>query len=134
MASFSLLALRAASQSNTEWKDLALKGDRALMGESTWDTAGEGGILRLGKEFAPVGGADIGSCVKGLGGIAGAVAGALCSCSCSHLQETSVCSLVAVEGSESGVDSGVDSGVVSPEVEGLKAAGELRDMCFRKSV
>lgn len=84
--------------------------------------------MRLGKEFAPVGGADIGRCVNGLGGMAGAVAGALCSCS--HLQEISVCSLVAVEGNE----SGVDSGVVSPEVDGLKAAGELRDMALRKSV
>lgn len=37
LASFNLLALRAASQSNTEWTDLALKGERtvlALMGES----------------------------------------------------------------------------------------------------
>lgn len=84
--------------------------------------------MRLGKQFAPVAGADIGSWVKGLGGMAGAVAGLLCSFS--HLHETSVSSLVAVDGA----DSAVDSGVVSPEVDGLKAAGELRDMTLRKSV
>jgi hypothetical protein len=75
------LAFRAASQSKTECTDLALKGDLAvlaLLGESKLDNAGEGGILRLGKEFAPVGGADIGSWANGLGGTIGAVAGGLC--------------------------------------------------------
>ncbi|KAG7144164.1 hypothetical protein HYQ46_007101 [Verticillium longisporum] len=41
------LALRAASQSKTEWTERALNGDLAvmgvaLMGESTWEKAGEG--------------------------------------------------------------------------------------------
>lgn len=98
------LALRAASQSKTEWTERALNGDLAvmgvaLMGESTWEKAGEGGIFRLGKDASPFGGADMGSRVKGLGGIAGALAGTLCWCS--HLHEQSVASLVAVEGKDS---------------------------------
>lgn len=58
-------ALRAASQSKTELgTGRALKGDRAVEavnGESKLETVGLGGILRLGKEAAPVGGADMGA-------------------------------------------------------------------------
>lgn len=57
-------ALRAASQSNTEWTGLALKGERGvdtLKGESMLATLGLGGSLRLGKEAGPVGGADMGA-------------------------------------------------------------------------
>jgi hypothetical protein len=70
-------ALRAASQSKTEWTERALKGERALIGESKLDTAGLGGSFKLGKVAGPVGGADIGGAevVNGLGGIIGAVAG-----------------------------------------------------------
>lgn len=55
-------AFRAASQSKGERTDLALNGDRAvaLMGDSNVDMAGEGGMCKLGKEVAPVGGADMG--------------------------------------------------------------------------
>lgn len=133
-------ALRAASQSNTEWTGLALKGDRtvlALIGESMLDTLGLGGTLRLGKQAGPVGGADMGvGQTKGLGGIIGAVAGGVGRAEAlevmleaedggvpSRLQEASVSSLVAVSGSE--------SGVVRPEL----VAGELRAMALvRKSV
>lgn len=133
-------ALRAASQSNTEWTGRALKGDRAvvaLRGESIWETAGLGGSLRLGKPAAPVGGADMGAEVgKGLGGTTGAVAGGdmlketfelvlvvEVGEELSHLHEQSDCLLLAVSGRE--------SGVVWPE----PMAGELRDMALeRKSV
>lgn len=59
-------ALSAASQSKTEERtDLALNGERsvlaALRGESKLESAGLGGSLRLGKQDAPVGGADMGS-------------------------------------------------------------------------
>jgi hypothetical protein len=54
------LAFRAASQSNLVF-DRALYGDRALMGESVLETAGEGGSFKLGKHCAPVAGADMGS-------------------------------------------------------------------------
>jgi hypothetical protein len=71
-------AFNAASQSNTEWTDLALKGERrvlALSGESMLEMAGLGGSFRLGNEAAP-GGADIGADVgNGLGGTTGAVVG-----------------------------------------------------------
>jgi hypothetical protein len=140
-------ALRAASQSKGECIDRALKGDRAVLalsGESKLDTAGEGGILRLGNDVAPTGGADMGSCAKGLGGIGGAVAGGdlywwpmltplvfvwlLLSWQLfSHRQEQSVRSLLAVDGS--------DSGVVSPDSDRLHGtAGEFSDMARRKSV
>lgn len=129
-------ALRAASQSNAEWTERALKGDltaEALMGESRFETAGLGGSFRLGKVAAPVGGADMGTgTLKGLGGTMGAVAGGegllllmleADDEECSLLQEQSVCSLAAVPGRE--------SGVVWPEA----TAGELRDMALeRKSV
>ena len=85
--------------------------------------------MRLGKTFAPVGGADMGSRAKGLGGIAGAVAGGggMCFMSCSHLHEQSVSSLVAVDGA--------DSGVLSPDSERLlPTAGEFSDMDLRKSM
>jgi hypothetical protein len=91
------------------------------------EMAGEGGILRLGNESAPVGGADMGIWLKGLGGMAGAVAGPLCWCS--HLQEQSVCSLVAVEGADSVFVSSL-VGEARDEV----TAGELRDMDRRKSM
>lgn len=54
--------LRAASQSKGERTDLALNGDlmEALMGESSVDMAGDGGICKLGNVVAPVGGADMG--------------------------------------------------------------------------
>lgn len=66
------LALRAASQSNGDRTDLALKGDLAvaLIGDSSVDIAGEGGICRLGNEVAPVGGADMGCVGYGLGATA----------------------------------------------------------------
>jgi hypothetical protein len=133
-------ALRAASQSNTEWTGLALKGDRAVLalnGESILETLGLGGTLRLGKQAGPVGGADIGvEQVKGLGGTIGAVAGGVGRANffvvleaevggvpSSLLLEVSVSSLVAVSGSE--------SGVVCPEL----VAGELRAIALvRKSV
>lgn len=59
-------ALSAASQSKTEERtDLALKGERrvlaALSGDSKVESAGLGGNLRLGKQDAPVGGADMGN-------------------------------------------------------------------------
>jgi len=58
LASANLLAFRAASQSNGDRTDLALKGD--MMGVSPGlDAAGDGGILRLGK-VVPAGGADMG--------------------------------------------------------------------------
>lgn len=138
-------ALRAASQSKTEWTERALKGERAveaLSGESMLDTAGLGGNLRLGKVAGPVGGADMGTEVgwKGLGGTMGAVAGGEALLApvmlpdevggeCSHLQEHSDCSLLAVPGAES-------SGVVSPEARPLPVGGgELRAMALeRKSV
>lgn len=58
-------ALSAASQSNGERTDLALQGDLAvaLMGDSNMETAGDGGMCKLGNEVAPVGGADMG-CVR----------------------------------------------------------------------
>lgn len=124
-------ALSAASQSKCECTDRALNGDRAVLavaGESLLESAGETGILRLGKMFGPVTGADRGSAANGLGGIAGAVAGGggISRWSCSHLHEQSVCSLVAVEGT--------DSGVLSPDSDRLlPTAGELSDMARRKS-
>lgn len=125
------LALRAASQSKTDWTERALKGERALReGESSMETAGEGGILRLGNESAPFGGADMGIWLKGLGGMGGAVAGPFrVVCWCSHLQEQSVCSLVAVEGA----DSVLVSSLVGEARDGV-TAGELRDMDRRKSM
>lgn len=45
----------------------ALKGT-ALRGESRLDMAGLGGSMKLGNEVGPVGGADMGALVKGLGG------------------------------------------------------------------
>lgn len=135
-------AFRAASQSNTdECTGLALKGDRAvlaLIGESMFDRLGLGGTLRLGKQAAPVGGADMGAAqVKGLGGTMGAVAGGVGRPEAlevmleadddggvaSRLQAVSLSSLVTVSGRE--------SGVVRPEL----VAGELRAIALvRKSV
>lgn len=134
-------ALRAASQSNTEWTGLALKGDRAVLalnGESILEMLGLGGTFRLGKQAGPVGGADIGvEQVKGLGGTIEAVAGGVGRANLfevvleaedggvpsSLLLEVSVSSLVAVSGNE--------SGVVCPEL----VAGELRAIALvRKSV
>ena len=56
--SANLLALSAASQSKGDRTDLALKGDMTGVSPGL-DTAGEGGILRLGK-LAAAGGADMG--------------------------------------------------------------------------
>lgn len=124
-------ALRAASQSKTEWTDRALNGD--LAGLSRLEMAGLGGSLRLGKVAGPVGGADMGIDVlaKGLGGIIGAVAGGegflVVSPSdeseCSSLHEHSEGTLVAVSGTDT------DSGVVSPE---WTASGEFREMALDK--
>lgn len=122
------LALRAASQSKTDWTDLALNGDLALMGDAPCETAGEGGILRLGKVSAPFAGADMGTLLKGLGGIAGAVMGALW-CWPPHLHEQSVCSLLAVDGAESVFVSLVEG----DDLAGVMA-GELIDMDLRKSM
>jgi hypothetical protein len=140
------LALRAASQSKTECTERALNGDlavEALRGESRHEMAGLGGSFMLGNTAAPVGGADIGmAAVKGLGGIIGAVAGAVSRADFSlvlltllglevggersHLQEQSDCSVAAVPGSE--------SGVLSPDAYPV-GKGELRDMALeRKSV
>lgn len=54
--------LSAASQSNGDLVERALNGDLAvaLMGDSRVDSAGEGGTSKLGKDVAPVGGADMG--------------------------------------------------------------------------
>ena len=129
-------ALRAASQSKTEWTDRALNGDLAVLGvigESRLEIDGLGGNLRLGKLAAP-GGADMGTdAVKGLGGTMGAVAGGeslmlgldieVVGEERSDLNEQSDCSLAAVSGRE--------SGVVSPEA----IAGEFKDRALeRKSV
>lgn len=65
-------ALSAASQSNGERTDRALKGERAcvdaLMGESSagMPVAGDGGMCRLGNEVGPAGGADMGCVGYGL--------------------------------------------------------------------
>lgn len=127
-------ALRAASQSKTEWTERALKGDLtvlALIGESKLLMAGLGGSFKLGKEARLVGGADMGNgAVNGPGGMSDAVAGEeglLLALDVgerrSSLEEHLDLSLVAVPGAE--------SGVVSPDT----MAGELRDMALdRKSV
>jgi hypothetical protein len=64
--------LSADSQSNGDVMlvDLALNGDR--MGELVLETAGEMGILRLGKVVRPMGGADVGMLLaaKALAGMA----------------------------------------------------------------
>lgn len=143
-------ALRAASQSKTEWTGRALKGDRAvvaLKGESRLETLGLGGSFKLGKVARPVGGADMGGVeqVKGLGGTMGAVAGGEGPSEAleltleadddddrrSRLVEMSVSSLVAVSGRESGV---VSPEAITVEV-GVEVAGELRaNALVRKSV
>ena len=119
-------AFRAASQSKGERTDRALNGDRAvaLRGESKLDIAGDGGRCRLGKEVAPVGGADIG-CVGFE--VRGAPVGDLWP---PHLQEQSVCSLLAVEGTESCAES---SSVVLPDLFSC-TTGEDIDMDLRKSI
>lgn len=87
--------------------------------------AGEGGILRLGKHWSPVAGADMGSCVYGLGGIGGAVIGDLRPVLNSGRDEQSDGAVVAVEGP--------DLGVAPPERGDLNITGELSDMNLRKS-
>ena len=125
-------AFKAASQSNTERVERALKGDLALSGESRFEIAGLGGSLMLGKVIGPVRGADMGTIsLKGLGGMIGAVAGGAARLlpqldvgdDCSLFEEHSDRSLVAVAGAE--------SGVVSPDA----MVGEPRDIALeRKSV
>ena len=58
LASAYLRALRAASQSNGERTERALKGDR--IGESRFPAAGDGGTFRLEKVVGPVAGAESG--------------------------------------------------------------------------
>jgi hypothetical protein len=98
-----------------------------MLGESRLDKAGLGGSFMLGKDVAPVGGADIGADVgKGLGGTKGAVAGGEdllgfeVGGERSHLQEHSEWSLLAaVPGMESGVDSPEDAAVGEPSAMAL---------------
>lgn len=128
-------ALRAASQSNTEWMDRALNGEPMsleLKGESRLEMAGLGGTFKLGKQFAPVGGADMGSgAVNGVGGTAVADAGD---------EGLLLAALEAGDGRPSvehvsdlslAADVGAESGEISPGAR----AGELSDRAFeRKSV
>lgn len=134
-------ALRAASQSNGERTDLALKGDLAaavvaLRGESRVDSAGDGGRCRLGNDVAPVGGADIGCCVgcEVKGTLVGVGMGDLWP---PHLQEQSVCSLLAVDGTDADPESCAESSsvVVLPEDRfSDTTTGEGIDMDLRKSM
>lgn len=119
-------AFRAASQSKGERTDRALKGDLtvALRGESRLESEGDGGRCRLGNDVAPVGGADIG-CVGCE--VIGALVGDLWP---PHLQEQSVCSLLAVDGTESCAES---SSVVLPDLFS-GTTGEDIDMDLRKSM
>lgn len=117
--------------------DRALNGDRALCGESRWETAGLGGSRKLGKVAGPIGGAERGpraaavaEAEYGLGGTQAAVAGgerlllavlftevvldAGEGPSMAALDEASDFSLLAVLGTE--------SGVVSPEAAAMAAA------------
>lgn len=121
-------AFKAASQSNGERTDLALNGDLAvvaLRGESRLDSAGDGGRCRLGNDVAPVGGADIG-CVgcEPKGALVGD------DLWLPHLQEQSVCSLLAVDGTDSCAES---SSVVLPDLFS-GTMGEGIDMDLRKSM
>lgn len=104
---------------------------RELMGESRLEMAGLGGTFRLGKQFAPVAGADMGSgAVNGVGGTADAGEGGLLLAALeagdgrSSTEERSDLSLAA--------DVGADSGEISPGAR----AGELSDprALERKSV
>lgn len=105
---------------------------RELMGESRLEMAGLGGTFRLGKQFAPVAGADMGSgAVNGVGGTAIAGAGdeglLLAALEAgdgrSSTEELSDLSLAA--------DVGADAGEISPGAR----AGELSDRALeRKSV
>ena len=119
-------AFRAASQSKGERTDRALKGDLtvALRGESRLESEGDGGRCRLENDVAPVGGADIG-CVGCE--VIGALVGDLWP---PHLQEQSVCSLLAVDGTESCAES---SSVVLPDLFS-GTTGEDIDMDLRKSM
>jgi hypothetical protein len=119
--------LRAASQSKGLWTQRALNGDLGMLGESRFDKAGLGGSFMLGKEVAPVGGADMGAEVgKGLGGTKGAVAGGVDLLGLevggerSHLQEHSEWSLLAaVPGRESGVEAPEEAAVGEPRAMAL---------------
>lgn len=128
-------ALRAASQSNTEWMERALNGEPMsleLKGESRLETAGLGGTFKLGKQCAPVGGADMGKgAVNGVGGTAVADAGdeglLLAALEVgdgrSSVEDVSDLSLTA--------DVGADSGEISP---GAKAGEPSERALERKSV
>lgn len=120
--------MRAASQSNGERTDLALKGDLAvaLMGDSMVESAGDGGMCRPGNDVAPVGGADMGWLGYGLGGTP---VGDLWF---PHLQEQSVCSLLAVDGTDSWAMSSSSSLELPDRFSGM--TGEVTDMALRKSM
>jgi hypothetical protein len=113
----------------------ALKGEPIsleLIGESRLEMAGLGGTFKLGKQFAPVAGADMGSgAVNGVGGIIadadagdeGLLLAALEAGDGRSSNELSDLSLAA--------DVGAESGEISPAA----SAGELRDRALeRKSV
>ncbi len=120
--SVNLLAFIAASQSNGERRERALKGDMALRGVSNpaWDRAGDGGIAMLGnmEALGPAAGAESGGLMpEGISGIfvlmaaglgdfmlASLPLGALCLRSQSQL--ASVTSDTAVEGALSSSFSG----------------------------
>ena len=115
LASLYLRAFNAASQSNGERTERALKGD--WMGESTFPAAGEGGILMLANVVAPVAGADSGWLAGGdAGALAALAVGDLWMWSQSH--EHSLASLVAVDGALSASSpSALSSAVPSDEAD-----------------
>lgn len=117
------------------------------MGDSRLETAGLGGSLRLGNDVGPVGGADMGTLEKGLGGTSDAEAEARAFSIADALSDAVILILtgggddlllaVDVEGecsswvlSALSLESvpGADSGVVSPEA----MAGECRDMALER--
>jgi hypothetical protein len=126
-------ALRAASQSNGDRTDLALNGDLAvaLMGESSVDMAGDGGMCKLGNDVTPVGGADMGCLENGLGGTP--TGDLVLLAWFPHLHEQSVCSLLAVDGTDSWAASSSSSLELLPaRFSGM--TGEVTDMALRKSM
>lgn len=101
----------------------------ALRGESTVEMAGDGGMCRLGKDVAPVGGADSGWVGYGLGEAMDA--GDLWF---PQVHEQSVCSLLAVEGIE--FESWAASSSSSVELPDLFSGitGEDTETALRKSM
>jgi len=97
-----------------------------VVGESTAETAGDCGSRRLGKEVAPVGGADMGT-VGQLEAAADVGEEAACL---PHLHEQSVRSLLAVEGMESCAESSSELELVTD----LRISGATGDMALRKSM